>query len=428
MFSHFDGRPARALCSAAALSLISGAALAETPGGTVTLMNWLGGQEAELFDDLIAGFEAAHPGIEIETVEVTTSGDQRGGIRAALMGGQQPDLIVNTWPSFRDELARAGILRDLSGSYAAHGWDGLVSESWKAASSSGGTVYGLPYTYGFRSGIWYAPARLEAAGIAGFPADWESFLASFPAIEAAGYPQPLALPAKIWAHAEPFESLLLRTGGGETVSKLAAHEIPWTAGPVAAALSKYGEMLRAGCCGAASTSLATEWNDAIDAVTVNDRSAYVQEGMWTNAIASNQYDLIPGKDYALAPFPALDAGHDSAAMVDAKEILATSVGPNPEAADLFLDYLVQAPGANMIAQAGFTVPSSAVDTSLYSPLLAGAAEMVSGHEVQFVLGDMLPGGLADEYRVSLQRFISDPSEENVMPVLEAIEAAAGRAY
>ena len=414
--------------SAAAITLatlMSTTALAEA--GTVQMINWLGGTEAELFNALIADFEAKNEGIKIEQLAITGSGDQRGGIRASLMGGETPDLIINTWPSFRDELAANGMLRDLSGQYDSMGWNNQISASWKATSETGGVPYGLPFVYGFRSGLWYMPESLAAAGLNAVPQTWEEFLASFSALEAAGYPQPLALPAKVWAHAEPFETILLRVGGAATVAKLAQHEISWTDETVAKALGLYGEMLRAGCCGTAETSLATEWNDAIDAVMVNKQSAYVQMGMWTNSIAQG-YDLAPVEDFNVAAFPALGMGHDNEAIVDAKEILATSLGDNPDGADAFLNYMISADATAIIAKAGFTSPSSTTDTSLYSPILEKAASFVAGADVHFVLGDMLPGSLADEYRVSLQSFIMNPTDENIAPTLEAIEAAAGTAY
>jgi multiple sugar transport system substrate-binding protein len=44
--------------------------------------------------------------------------------------------------------------------------------------------------------------------------------------------------------------------------------------------------------------------------------------------------------------------------------------------------------------------------------------------VQFVLGDLLPGDLVDEYRVQLQKFLQDPSDANIDTVTAAIEAKA----
>ena len=48
--------------------------------------------------------------------------------------------------------------------------------------------------------------------------------------------------------------------------------------------------------------------------------------------------------------------------------------------------------------------------------------------MQFVLGDLLPGDLVDEYRVQLQKFLQDPSDANIDAVTAAIEAKAADAY
>ena len=53
-----------------------------------------------------------------------------------------------------------------------------------------------------------------------------------------------------------------------------------------------------------------------------------------------------------------------------------------------------------------------------------ATAAVANSKVQFVLGDLLPGDLVDEYRVQLQKFLQDPSDANIDAVLAAIEAKA----
>ena len=42
-----------------------------------------------------------------------------------------------------------------------------------------------------------------------------------------------------------------------------------------------------------------------------------------------------------------------------------------------------------------------------------ATAAVGSSKVQFVLGDLLPGDLVDEYRVQLQKFLQDPSDANI---------------
>ena len=268
---------------------------------------------------------------------------------------------------------------------------------------------------------------MEKAGIEA-PATWEDFIASFDKLKAAGYPVPVAIGAKYWSHTEWFESLLLRTAGVETASKLAAHEIPWTDPAVKTALKKYAEMLQAGCCGSPEAMFANDWDGAADQLFKADQSNYQVIGMWVNARARNDYGLTEGVDYSLFQFPALGMGHDDTSSVDAKELNVTTNGANPAAADAFLDFIISGEAANLMAGFGFASPSSEADNSLLGPVQQVATGAVGGSKVQFVLGDLLPGDLVDEYRVQLQKFLQDPSDANIDAVTAAIEAKAAESY
>jgi multiple sugar transport system substrate-binding protein len=348
-------------------------------------------------------------------------------MRTALLGGEVVDLIINTWPAFRVELRDAGILRPIDDEWAEFGWDERLNESWKNLGAIDGSAYGVTYTYGDRSGIWYKPSHMEKAGIEP-PQTWEEFIASFDALKAAGYVTPVAIGAKYWSQTEWFESLLLRTAGVETASKLAAHEIPWTDPAVKAALKKYAEMLNAGCCGDPEAMFANDWDGAADQLFKADASNYQVIGMWVNARARNDYGLTEGVDYSLFQFPSLGMGHDNTSSVDSKELNATANGPNKAAADAFLDFVTTGTAADLMAGYGFASPSSEADNSLLGPVQQVATDAVSQSEVQFVLGDLLPGDLVDEYRVQMQKFLQDPSDATIDEVTAAIEAKAADLY
>jgi ABC-type glycerol-3-phosphate transport system substrate-binding protein len=396
--------------------------------GELVILQWQGGVEADLWKDLEAAFVAKNPGVNIRELVMTGQGDMRGPMRTALMGGEVVDLIINTWPAFRAELLNAGLLRPIDDQWAKYKWDDKLNASWKALGQIDGKTYGLTYTYGDRSGVWYKPSHLQKAGLTEPPKTWEELLASFDKLKAAGYATPVAIGAKYWSHTEWFESLLLRTAGVETASKLAAHEIPWTDPAVKTALKKYAEMLKAGCCGDANTMLANDWDGAADMLFKADAANFQIIGMWVNARARSDYGLKEGTDYSLFQFPALGMGHDDTSSVDSKELNATSNGKNPAAADAFLDFMMSKDAADLIEKYGYAAPSSAADTSLLGPVQQVATAAVANSKVQFVLGDLLPGDLVDEYRVQLQKFLQDPSDANIDTVTAAIEAKAAESY
>lgn len=403
-------------------------AQAQDVSGELVILEWLGGAEGEMWSELTTAFEAAHPEVTVRPVAVTVSGDARGGMRTALFGGEVVDIIINTWPAFRAELADAGIIRPIDTFWDDHGWSDRLGDSWRQLSSHQGETYGVTYTFGNRSGIWYKTEHLERAGLEAPPATWDEFLASFDALRAAGFEAPIAMPGQFWAHGEWFETLLLRTAGVETAARLAAHEIPWTDPAVRGALVKFAEMLEAGCCGTPAQMFANDWDGAADQIFVADNMNYLLIGMWMNGRALNDYGLTEGVDYSYFQFPALGMGHDNTSSVDAKELNITTNGGNPEAAAAFLDFVTTATAAEILARYGLASPSTEADPSMLGPVQQIAVAAASESDVHFVLGDLLPGDLADEYRVQLQRFLQDPSEANIDAVLAAIEARAASLY
>jgi multiple sugar transport system substrate-binding protein len=405
----------------------AGVRAADGPSGELVILQWQGGTDAEMWKEVEKAFMAKFPGVTVRELVVTGQGDMRGAMRTALLGGEVVDIIINTWPAFRAELLGAGILRPVDDQWAKYGWDKRLSQSWRDLGAIDSKTYGVTYTYGDRSGVWYKPAHLEKAGI-GVPKTWQDFIGSFDKLKAAGYATPVAIGAKYWSHTEWFESLLLRTAGVETASKLAAHQIPWTDPAVKTALQKYAEMLKAGCCGDPQAMFANDWDGAADQLFKADASNYQVIGMWVNARARNDYKLTEGKDYSLLQFPALGMGHDDTSSVDTKELNATANGKNPAAADAFLDFIISADAANLMAKYGYASPSTEADNSLLGPVQQIATKAVGASKVQFVLGDLLPGDLVDEYRVQLQKFLQDPSDANIDAVTAAIEAKARDSY
>jgi len=421
----------RTLLAGAALALLLGIApssvLAQDISGELVILQWQGGTEADFWKELEDAFVANHPGVTVRELVVTGQGDMRGAMRTALLGGEVVDVIINTWPAFRAELLDAGLLRPVDEQWDQNKWGDRLSQSWRDLGSIDGATYGITYTYGDRSGVWYKPSHLEKAGVS-VPATWDEFVATFDKLKAAGYPVPVAIGAKYWSHTEWFESILLRTAGVETASRLAAHEIPWTDPVVKTALQKYAELLNAGCCGTPENMFANDWDGAADQLFKADQSNYQIIGMWVNARARNDYGLTEGVDYSLFQFPALGMGHDDTSSVDTKELNVTTNGANPAAADAFLDFVTSAEAASILASYGFASPSSEADTSLLGPVQKIATSAVGNSKVQFVLGDLLPGDLVDEYRVQLQRFLQDPSDANIDAVTAAIEAKAAESY
>ena len=170
--------------------------------------------------------------------------------------------------------------------------------------------------------------------------------------------------------------------------------------------------------------LAMDWDNAADAALKAGTHGYEMIGMWVNDRAQADYGLKQGVDFNLAQFPAMGAGHDDVSSVDSKEFSEFAKAKNPAAADAFLAWITTKEAADIVAKHGLASPSNKVDATIYGPVQATAVAALANAKVQFVLGDLLPGDLVDEYRVQLQKLIQDPSDANIDAVEAALEAKA----
>jgi ABC-type glycerol-3-phosphate transport system substrate-binding protein len=393
----------------------------------LVILDWVTGAEGDTIHAMEAAFEKSHPDIRIHEISLPVQGDARGAIRTALLGGEKADLLINTWPAFRAELADAGLLRPLDSEWNEYRWSDNLDDAWKRLGQYKGVTYGVTYTFGDRSGIFYRTDVMKKIGLGAPPKTWSEFLGTFSKLRAIGV-TPVSIAGKTWAHAEWFETMLLRIGGIDASTKLAEHKIAWTHPIVKAALRKYADMLRAGCCDDASRMLATEWDNAADEVLKAGTHGYDMIGMWVNNRAKSDYGMKEGEDYGLFQFPAMGFGHDDTTSVDTKEFVALKSGPNPAAANAFLSWVTGAEAAAIEAKNGLASPSSKADSALLSPVATASSDAVKSSKTQFVLGDLLPGDLVDEYRVQLQHFLQDPSDANIDRVLTAIEEKAKHSY
>src|SRR3569833_2329061 len=213
--------------SALAMMLMGGQSFAADVSGDLVLLDWASGSEQDMIKALEDGFMKAYPNVKFKEINLTVQGDARGAIRAALQSGEKADLFINTWPAFRKELADAGMLRDLGPLWDSAKLGDNLSDTWKALGSTDGKLYGITYTFGDRSAMFYKTETMKKAGIDTQPTTWNAFIANFKKLQAAGV-TPIAVGAKVWSHAEWFESIYEHLNGVEKAADLAAHKIPWT--------------------------------------------------------------------------------------------------------------------------------------------------------------------------------------------------------
>jgi ABC-type glycerol-3-phosphate transport system substrate-binding protein len=340
-----------------------------------------------------------------------------------LQSGEKADLFVNTWPAFRKELADAGMLRDLGPLWDSAKLGDNLTDSWKALGSTDGKLYGVTYTFGDRSAMFFKTDTMKKAGIDKQPTTWDEFAANFKKLNAAGV-TPIAVGAKVWSHTEWFESTYEHLNGIEKAADLAAHKIPWTDESVKNTLRKWAELLKAGCCGDANSMLAMDWDNASDALFKQGTYGYQMIGMWNNDRARSVDGLKEGVDYSILQFPAMGAGHDDVSSVDSKEFSGFTTAPIPLPPTRSWRGSRRRTRPTSLPSTGSPHPATRSTSRCTGPVMQASADAVASSKVQFVMGDLLPGDLVDEYRVQLQKFLQDPSEATIDAVTQALEAKA----
>ena len=165
--------------SAIAMLLMGGQGYAADVSGDLVLLDWASGSEQDMIKALEDGFMKAYPNVKFKEINLTVQGDARGAIRAALQSGEKADIFINTWPAFRKELADAGLLRDLGPLWDSGKLSDSLSDAWKALGSTDGKLYGITYTFGDRSAMFYKTDTMKKAGIDTQPTTWDDFVGNF---------------------------------------------------------------------------------------------------------------------------------------------------------------------------------------------------------------------------------------------------------
>lgn len=198
-------RPTVTVAALAALALLAGCAStgpepdpttdtpdtsAEPPSGesaTITFMGWGSPQEVAVFEQLIAQFEEAYPGIEVEYIN-TPADDFPTKLQTMIAGNQTPDVFY-LQPERVMPWAEAGLLHDLSAYVddnevfdADNVWaKALDMYRYDGTTPGVGAIYGLPKDIG-PFALAYNVDLFEAAGVPlpdpDVPWTWDEFVAN----------------------------------------------------------------------------------------------------------------------------------------------------------------------------------------------------------------------------------------------------------
>src|SRR5690606_14231454 len=161
------------------------------------------------------------------TVRYTSGGDDLPALlNSRLAGGAPPDVALLGQPGVVAQLARRGVLTELTGEAAA-AVRANYSAFWVDLGTVDGRLYGVYYKVANKSLIWYRSDAFAGAGVRP-PTTWPEFVAATGALRDAGVGTMAVPGADGWVLTDWFENVYLRLAGPQRYDQLAGREIPWT--------------------------------------------------------------------------------------------------------------------------------------------------------------------------------------------------------
>ncbi|MFE6407808.1 ABC transporter substrate-binding protein [Streptomyces sp. NPDC057837] len=177
-------RAAVVLAASASLALLATACTGQADSGasddasketTLTFWHaWSGPSEVRAVEDLVAGFEKAHPNIHVDVVGTMTDDKINQALRAG--GGKAPDVISSFTTNNVGKFCSSGALVDLDPFFEKSGIDPAKTfpKAMNEYTQFEGNRCAVPLL-GDAYGLYYNKTAFEKAGITAPPKTWSEF-------------------------------------------------------------------------------------------------------------------------------------------------------------------------------------------------------------------------------------------------------------
>jgi alpha-glucoside transport system substrate-binding protein len=396
-------------------------------GRTVEVAATWSGTEQENFEAVLHEF-AKRTGA---AVKYTSGGnDLPVLLNSRLAGAAPPDVAFIPQPGVVAELARRGVLKEITGA-AATAVNANFSAAWQSLGRVDGKLYGVYFKVANKSVIWYRTDKFAEAGVRP-PTTWEELNQISRTLSDAGITPIVAAGGEGWVLTDWFENAYLRIGGPDKYDKLAKHEIPWTDPSVVQTLQLLADYWRTpkfvqgGPKGAVQVTFTQSIADVFGA---GSNTAMLFEGDFVASEINELNQGMVGHGAKFFDWPAIN-GSKPAVVTAGDQAVAFKNTPETNALMAF----IASPDAAkiMASRGGFISANKNLDPSAYpdDTTRALAAAVVHAEILRFDLSDLTPqafgGGSNAHLWVLLQNFLSEPISAAVMAA--QLEDAAKRDF
>ncbi len=334
-----------------------GSASGESKNVTMTFWhNSTTGEGKEYWENTVAAFEEANPGVKIE-IQAIQNEDMDGKLQNALQAGDAPDIFMARGGGKLADVVHAGQVMDLTDKISAE-TKAAVGDAALQAFSVDGAVYGMPVAI-LPGGIFYAEDLFNDAGITETPTTVPDLEAAVEKLRATGV-EPIALGGKdAWPAAHWFYFFALRECPREVFdTDGAARELTnecWTTAAqdlqAFAATKPFNEGFL--------TTPAQQGAGSSAGLVANHKAAMELMGAWNVGVIK---DLTPDQqalaDLRWFPFPEVEGGKgEPGAMMGGVDGYSCYVDAPAECVD-FLNFFMGQKYQEEYAQAFATLPAS----------------------------------------------------------------------
>jgi raffinose/stachyose/melibiose transport system substrate-binding protein len=328
-------------------------------GGDVSMTFWHNsttGPGKEFWDNTVADFEAANPGVTIDVQSIQNE-DMDGKLQTALNSGDAPDIFMARGGGKLKDVVEAGQVMDITDGIT-DATSAAVGEGALSAFSIDDKVYGMP-TAVLPGGIYYSQDLFDQAGITANPTTLDELQAATEKLKGAGV-APIALGGKdAWPAAHWYYFFAVRECSEDTLADVAESldfsDDCWIR--AGQDLQKFADTkpFNEGFL----TTTAQQGAGSSAGMIANHQAAMELMGAWDpGVIASLTPDQKPLPDLGWFPFPEVEGGDgDPAAMMGGVDGYSCYVDAPKECVD-FLNFFMQKEYQEGYAEAFVTLPAS----------------------------------------------------------------------
>ena len=368
-------------------------------------------------EELIAGFEAAHPDVKVKWNNFDHEG-YKSAIRNFLTA-DAPDVAAWYAGNRMAPFVSANLFEDVSDLWAKEG----LNESLKSAATAmtiDGKKWGVPYTY-YQWGVYYRKDLFQANGI-NPPKTWAEFIEASKKLKGAGI-TPVAIGTKaLWPTAGWFDYLNLRVNGYQFHMDLTSGKVPYPDPKVKAVFERWGELVKLG--GFPDNHAAIDWQDALPLVVQGKAAMYL---IGNFAVAPLKAAGLAEDKLGFFQFPEITPGIPMAEDAPTDTFHIPKGAKNKEDARKFLAYLAKPEVQSKLNATLGQLPVNSKATVPADPFLKAGFEMLSKAPAlaQFYDRDA-PAEMAKAGMEGFQEFMVKP--ENLDRILERLERTRQRVY